>query len=214
MAIKDKTKQEKFRKKRTSKKEIKQDKKEEFVSKEEYLDKEAKAETKSEYHNGKIVSMAGAQEIHNRIVGNLIIRLGMCLLDKECQVYPSDFLVYIPQCDDYFYPDITIVCDTVEIAEEKRKGLDVLLNPKIVVEVSSKSTAEYDLTEKMQCYLKLNSLESYVIVSSEHKLVIVYTKDKDGDFKVKIYSEEEALIADCKIKLEDIYKKIGFKEEE
>lgn len=210
MPIKDKIEQEKLRKKKTSKKE----QKEKNISKEEYLDREAVAETKSEYHNGKIVAMAGAQEIHNRIVGNLIIRLGMCLLEKECQVYPSDFLVYIPECDDYFYPDITVVCDNVEIAEEKRKGLDVLLNPKIVIEVSSKSTAEYDLSEKMKCYLKLNSLQNYVVVSSENKLVIVYTRDKDGDFKVKTYSEEDAVIGECKIKLEDIYRKIGFKAEE
>jgi len=155
--------------------------------------------------------MTGAQEVHNRIVGNLIGELYVCLKTKECQVYPSDFLVYIPECDDYFYPDITVVCDNVEIAEEKRRGLDVLLNPKIVVEVSSKSTAEYDLSEKMKCYLKLNNLQNYVVVSSENKLVIVYTRDKDGDFKVKTYSEEDALIGECKIKLEDIYRKIGFK---
>lgn len=205
MPIKDKTEQEKFRKKKTSKKE----QKEKNISKEEYLDREAVAETKSEYHNGKIVAMAGAQEIHNRIVGNLIIRLGMCLLEKECQVYPSDFLVYIPQCDDYFYPDITVVCDNVEIVEEKRKGLDVLLNPQTVIEVSSKSTAQYDLSEKMQCYLKLASLQNYVIVSSETKLIIVYSRDKDGEFKVKTYSNEEVLIGECKIKLDDIYRKIG-----
>ncbi len=120
-------------------------------------------------------------------------------------------MVYVPECDDYFYPDITVVCDNVEIAEEKRNGLDVLLNPQIVIEVSSKSTAEYDLSEKMDCYLKLNSIQNYVIVSSENKFIIVYTRDKDGDFKVKTYSEEDALIGECKIKLEDIYKTIGFK---
>jgi Uma2 family endonuclease len=209
MAIKDKTEEEKFRRDKAEK-----TKKEKFISKEEYLDREAVAETKSEYHNGKIVAMAGAQEIHNRIVGNLIIRLGMCLLDKDCQVYPSDFLLYVPECDDYFYPDITVVCDNVEMAEEKRNGLDVLLNPKIVIEVSSKSTAKYDLSEKMQCYLKLASLQNYVIVSSESKLIIVYTRDKDGDFKVKTFNEEEVLIGECKIKIEDIYRKIGFEVEQ
>jgi len=207
MTIKDKTEQEKYRKNKVTTKE----QKEKNISKEEYLDREETAETKSEYHNGKIVAMTGAQEVHNRIVGNLIGELYVCLKTKECQVYPSDFLVYIPECDDYFYPDITVVCDNVEIAEEKRRGLDVLLNPKIVVEVSSKSTAEYDLSEKMKCYLKLNNLQNYVVVSSENKLVIVYTRDKDGDFKVKTYSEEDALIGECKIKLEDIYRKIGFK---
>lgn len=212
MAIKDKKEEEKLRRNKSTKKVEKntKTKKEKFISKEEYLDREAVAETKSEYHNGKIVAMAGAQEIHNRIVGNLMGELYACLKSKNCQVYPSDFLLYVPECNDYFYPDITVVCDNVEIAEEKRNGLDVLLNPKIVIEVSSKSTAEYDLSEKMQCYLKLASLQNYVIVSSESKLIIVYSRDKDGDFKVKTYSDEEVLIGECKIKLEDIYRKIGF----
>ncbi len=216
MAIKDKTEEEKFRKNKSLKKvekttKIKQEK---FISKEEYLDREAIAETKSEYHNGKIIAMAGAQEIHNRIVGNLMGELYACLKHKNCQVYPSDFLLYLAECEKYVYPDITVVCGNIEIAEEKRKGLDVLLNPKIVIEVSSKSTAEYDLSDKMQCYLKLASLQNYVIVSSESKLIIVYNRDKDGDFKVKTYSDEEVLIGECKIKIEDIYRKIGFELEE
>lgn len=210
MAIKDKREEEKLRISKSSKKA----KKEKFISKEEYLDKEALSETKNEYHNGKIVAMAGAQEIHNRIVGNLMGELYACLKAKNCQVYPSDFLLYLAECEKYVYPDITVVCDTVELAEEKRKGLEVLLNPSIVIEVASESTAEYDLSEKMQCYLKLKSLKNYVIVSSERKLVITYSKDKDGEFKVKTYNEEEAIIGDCKIKLDDIYRKIGFETEE
>ena len=51
-------------KKETDKKPItkyRKDKKENYISEIEYLERELLAETKSEYHDGKIVAMAGAQ---------------------------------------------------------------------------------------------------------------------------------------------------------
>ncbi|WP_375558958.1 Uma2 family endonuclease [Bernardetia sp. OM2101] len=101
-----------------------------------------------------------------------------------------------------------------EFAEKKKGRSEALTNPQIIVEVLSKGTAEYDMGEKMKCYLKLKSLEQYVIVSSERKLIITYTKDKDGDFKVKTYSEnEDVLMGECKIPIEKIYNKVGFEME-
>jgi Uma2 family endonuclease len=80
-----------------------------LISETEYLQKEKNAEFKSEYIDGEVVTMTGAQESHNLIVANLIAELGICLKKHKCRVYPSDFLLYIPQCNKYTYPDIVIV---------------------------------------------------------------------------------------------------------
>ena len=184
-----------------------------FVTEEEYLKHERLATTKSEYHAGKIVAMAGAQLIHNRIVSNLIRVLGNCAIEHDCEVFPSDLLVHLPECKKYFYPDISVVCGEVEIAEADKSGLDVLLNPQIVIEVSSKSTAGYDLGEKMECYLKLKSLEQYIVISSEQKLVIIYTKDKKNVVTLKTHKEDEKVtIGKCKIEMKEIYNKVGFEQ--
>ncbi|AFM04405.1 hypothetical protein Fleli_2021 [Bernardetia litoralis DSM 6794] len=185
-----------------------------FISEDEYLRREFLAETKSEYHAGKIVAMAGATLTHNLVTSNLIRHLGNCLEDKDCKVLNSDMLVHLPKCEKYVYPDVSIVCEKPEFAEKKKGRSEALTNPQTVIEVLSKGTAEYDMGEKMKCYLKLKSLQQYIIVSSERKLIITYTKDKDGDFKVKTYSEnDDILIGECKIPIEKIYIKVSFEME-
>lgn len=185
-----------------------------FVSEDEYLKNEFLAETKSEYHAGKLVAMAGATYVHNLLVSRLIVQLGNCMEEKDCEVINSDMLIHIPECKKYVYPDVTVICGNPEFAEKKKGRSEALTNPQIIIEVLSKGTAEYDMGEKMKCYLKLKSLQQYVIVSSERKLIITYTKDKDGDFKVKTYSEnDDVLIGECKIPIEKIYNKVGFEVE-
>ncbi len=204
-------------KKETDKKPItkyRKSKTENYISEIEYLERELLAETKSEYHDGKIVAMAGANYNHNLIAAKLSRHLGNCLEEEECEVVNSDMLVHIPKCKKYYYPDVTVVCEKPAFAEKKKGRSEALTNPQIIIEVLSKGTAEYDMGEKMKCYLTLKSLQQYVIVSSERKLIITYTKDKEGDFKVKTYSENDiVLVGECKIPIEKIYKKVGFNTE-
>lgn len=192
----------------------KKDTKTEFISEDEYLRREFLAETKSEYHAGKIVAMAGAAYNHGLLISRLSRHLGNCLEEKNCEVITNDLLVHVAECEKYYYPDVVVVCEKPEFAEKKKGRSQALINPQIVIEVLSKGTAEYDMGEKMICYLKLKSLQQYVIVSSERKSIIIYTKDENGDFKVKTYQENDTvLIGECKIPIEKIYKKVGFEVE-
>ena len=185
--------------------------KEKFITEEEYLKNEWVAETKSEYHAGKVLAMAGATLVHNQITSNLVRHIGNCLEDKDCSVLGNDMLVYLEECKKYVYPDVVVICEEPIFAKKAKGRSEAINNPQIIVEVLSDSTAEYDMGEKMKCYLKLKSLNQYIIVSSERKLIITYTKDKNNDFKVKTYSEnEDILVGECEIPMEKIYHKIGF----
>jgi Uma2 family endonuclease len=185
-----------------------------FISEDEYLRREFLAETKSEYHAGKTVAMAGATYNHGLLISRVSRHLGNCLEEENCEVITNDMLVHIPKCEKYCYPDVVVVCEKPEFAEKKKGRSEAITNPQIVIEVLSKGTAEYDMGEKMECYLTLESLQQYFIVSSQRKFVIGYTKDKDGDFKVKTYSEnDDVLIGECKIPIEKIYNKVGFEVE-
>ncbi len=177
------------------------------VTEEEYLLLESEAEFKSEYHAGEIIAMAGAQRDHNVIVANLIKLLGMCLEDKKCVVYPSDMLVKIPACERYVYPDIIISCEDEQI--EERKGLDVLLNPTIIIEVTSKTTAKYDKRDKLDCYLTLESLKEYWLINSEKLEIKSFKRNLENDWLMHNSANlnEELSIGECKIILEKMYKK-------
>lgn len=182
------------------------------ISPEEYLEQEAKAKTKSEYRAGEVVAMSGAQLAHNRIVAALLQLIGNCLEDTNCEVFPSDMLLKLPECELFTYPDVMIVCEEVQLDDSKRQGLDVLLNPSVVIEVLSKSTADYDRGEKMRCYLTLASLQQYVLIDSESKEIFTYNRTEEDDWLLKIFKKESdhLKIGDCEIALKDIYKKVKF----
>jgi Uma2 family endonuclease len=178
------------------------------ISVEEYLEQEAKNPYKSEYHAGEVIAMAGATENHNLIQMNLYGELYMCLKYKEaCKLYPSDMLVKIPTCEKYVYPDFVIVCG--ERFLEKRKGLDVLLNPTIIIEVLSVSTAHYDAHEKMECYFTLESLKEYWLIDSEKIAIKGYKKQNENDWHLHLSKnpDEKIQIGECEILIKDIYLK-------
>ena len=153
-----------------------------FVSsEEEYLEGEAKAKIKSEYNNGKVTHIFYSSINHSTIVSNLAgcLYSFMRETDDDCQVYLLNLLVYLPNSKRYFYPDVSVVYGKSEISRKSKKGLDALLNPKIVLEVSLKDTEGYDLGEKMRCYLKMESLKQYIVVSSEEKSIITYNANQE-----------------------------------
>jgi len=177
------------------------------ISPQEYFEQLAKSEVKLEYHAGEVVAMAGASENHNLIVVNLINELANCLKYKNCKVYPSDMLLKLPICEKYVYPDITIICSKVQ--KEKYRGLDVLLNPTIVIEVLSMSTAAKDSNEKMECYFILESLQEYWLVDSESVSVKSYKRNPENDWILHLSKnpDEVLKIGQCEVLLKDIYLK-------
>ena len=177
------------------------------ISPEEYLEQEAQAEHKSEYHAGEVRAMAGASFNHNIIVANLLGELYICFKQKKCKVLPSDMLVKLPICERYVYPDVTIVCS--EVQKEKYRGLELLLNPTIVIEVLSESTAAKDSHEKMECYFTLESLQEYWLVDSESISVKSYKRNPENDWVLHLSKnlEEVLKIGEYEVLLKDIYLK-------
>src|SRR5882762_5828316 len=112
-----------------------------YLSPEEYLALERKAEFKSEYMDGVVYAFAGGSERHNLIVANTIITLGAQLKGRPCKVYPSELKVRTPNLKRFFYPDVLVVCFFFQAEDGIR---DVILNPTMIVEVSSESTAAFD----------------------------------------------------------------------
>jgi Uma2 family endonuclease len=192
------------------------------VSVEEYLANEARAEYKSEYHNGivvpvhrmvndqgEIVAMAGAQPAHNRLVTRLSALVEFCLADTDCLVYSSDQLVSTPECSKYHYPDISVVCRKPEF-EKHTNGSDALLNPSIVIEVLSGSTEGYDRGEKFRCFRTLPSLEQYVLVNSSDQGIETFTKQDEKHWLMTFAreSDEKVKIGSCEFTVGEIYRKV------
>lgn len=179
-----------------------------YLSPDEYLAIERQAEHKSEYVDGVMYAMAGGSERHNLIAGNLITELNIQLKEVPCKVYPSDLKVRIPNSKRFFYPDVSVVCGEVEFADDER---DVILNPILVLEVLSESTAAFDRGKKFQSYQQIESLQEYLLVSQDEYVVEHYLRQADGHWLYTKASGPEGVIAlptlESRLALSAIYRK-------
>jgi Uma2 family endonuclease len=180
-----------------------------FLSPQEYLTLERKAEFKSEYMDGVVYAMAGASTRHNLIVANLIITLGAQLKGRPCRVYPSDLKVRVPNSKRFFYPDVSVVCGDDEFADAEQ---DVILNPTLIVEVSSESTAAFDRGKKFLSYQQIGSLQEYLLVSQDEILVEGYARQgNDTWLYTKVTGLDGKLILpsiESELALRDVYDKV------
>lgn len=130
------------------------------VTEQEYLAGEHLAEIKHEFIDGEAYAMAGASADHNRISGNLYTELSMKLKGKVCEPFFADIKVKAET--SFFYPDVMVVC------EQHQDDSDYVKNaPKLIVEVLSKSTRVFDHSIKLTKYLKIPSLEYYVLIEQD-----------------------------------------------
>jgi Uma2 family endonuclease len=179
-----------------------------YLSPEEYLAIERQAEYKSEYVDGVMYAMAGGSERHNLIAGNLITELNIQLRKAPCRVYPSDLKVRVPNSKRFFYPDVSVVCGETQFADDEK---DVVLNPVLIVEVLSESTAAFDRGKKFQSYQQIESLQEYLLVSQDEYLIEHYLRQENGHWLyTKVNGLDGAIILPtlkCQLALSDIYNK-------
>ena len=180
------------------------------VTPEEYLALERQAEYKSEYFDGEIFAMTGASLKHNRITLNIGSELNLRLKSRDCQAFVSDMRVHVPATGLYTYPDVVVVCGEPQLEDEH---LDTLLNPVLIVEVLSKSTARHDRAGKFSDYRSISSFAEYLLVAQDEYRVEHYAKRGDGCWLLTEYRAPEDVIElgsiRCSLPLKEIYDKVS-----
>ena len=155
----------------------------------EYLAFERTAEGKHELWDGEVYAMSGASLSHNRIVRNLVRRLGNALDGSDCEVLPSDMRVRIPRANRYVYPDVTVVCGPPQLDGEA----DVLVNPRMVIEVLSPSTAAFDRGDKFAGYRSIPSVQEIVLVTQDAYRVESYVRQPDDSWVLREHVGDQSV---------------------
>lgn len=183
-----------------------------YISEEDYLTMEEVSPVKHEYFNGEIFQMAGASENHNSIAMNISSELHQQLKKRQCKVFQNDMRLYIEKEGIYVYPDIMVVCGQTEL--KKYKSLENLLNPILIIEVLSDSTADFDKGRKFEHYRTIESFKEYLLVSQKTKQIMRYTKQNDGSWNLMDFigdsTEIELSSIECSLNTSDIYDKVEF----
>ena len=179
----------------------------------DYLYAERKAFEKSELINGIVVAMAGASPNHNIITTNLVTEIRTQTKRTPCFPFSSDMRVKAHK-GNYYYPDVVVVCGERQFEDEEQ---DVLLNPKIIIEVLSESTKLKDRNEKFDSYTTMPSVTNYILVNQDMMRIEHFLRTDETEWKVQVLNDKsDKLILksiNCEISLADIYDEIVFAEQ-
>ena len=177
----------------------------------EYLAIERKAEFRSEYLDGSMFAMQESSREHSLIRGNFCGELAKQLKDRTDEVYTANMRVRVPS-GLYTYPDV-VVCDAPKFDDDH---VDTLLNPLVLIEVLSESTADYDRGTKFKHYRQIKSLREYVLVDQEAAQIEHFVFGDDGKWSLtELVGLDQVLklnSIECQIPLSEIYRKVTFKE--
>ena len=168
------------------------------LTEEEYFLFEEKQELRHELINGNLYEMSGISIFHNDIVSNLLFLFRTYLKGTNWKLVFESFKIKTPE-GNYFYPDIAVCYSNEKYFSAK---------PLLIAEVLSDTTRKYDLTDKFIQYQKIETLQYYLCIEPEQKVVVFYYK-QDGEWIAETFSKDEESISlpalNISFHLSDIY---------
>jgi len=177
---------------------------------EEYLRMERDTEWKSEYIDGEMFAMSGASPDHVLIATNIAGELRVRLRGGPSTVYTADLRVTTDPQRHYAYPDVVVICGPREYTDERR---DTITNPKLIVEVLSSSTENYDRGAKFERYRAMHTLAEYMLVAQDRIHVELYTRQPDDRWLLREWNEPteiELASLDCRLSIAEVYANVQF----
>lgn len=155
-----------------------------------YLAMERVSEVKHEYVDGDVWVMAGGSPRHNRLAAACIELLGAVLRGTDCVPLSSDQRVHVPATGNYLYPDVTLVCGEPQYHPEDP---DSLLNPRLLVEVLSRSTEKHDRGGKFEDYRSISSFREYVLVWQDRVHVEVRRRESERRWAIEEHAAGDVI---------------------
>lgn len=189
----------------------------------QYLKFERKAEIRHEYVDGHIYAMAGESDEHGDITVNLTMSLGTQLKGTNCRARTKDTKVrsgpfpFIKRSLKglYSYPDLLVICGEPQHLDEHR---DVIINPKVIIEVLSDSTEDFDRKEKFVRYRQRNlTLTDYLLVSQDMAFIEHFELRKGEWIYHQYFTLEQSVpikSIKCSLLMKDVYDRVNFPEPE
>jgi Uma2 family endonuclease len=188
----------------------------------QYLVIERSSEERHYYLDGEIYAMAGESSAHGDISVNVVISLGNQLRGTPCRARTKDTKVRsgpILSAGEttrglFSYPDVVVICGEPEYHDAFQ---DVILNPKVILEILSESTEAFDRGEKFTRLQTWNpTLTDYLLVSQKVPQVEHYARQADGSWSYRRITGLDASVVitsiACTLRLVDVYDRLTFAE--
>lgn len=173
----------------------------------EYLELEEASPIKHEFLDGHVWAMAGGSPDHGAVAANIIGLLAAQLRGHPCRVFTSDVRVRVKATGLATYPDVSVVCGSQETEKEDPKG-NTLTNPRLVVEILSPSTEDYDRGEKLAHYKRIDALDHIVLVAHEERRIEIWRREGDH-WRLDVARGDgmaDLTALGCELPLQDVYR--------
>jgi Uma2 family endonuclease len=171
---------------------------------EQYRALEDESSIRHEYLDGEIYAMAGGSPDHAALAA-AVIHLLRGQLPPGCRIFTSDLRVRIPETGLSTYPDTAVVCGrTLRAADDAL----AVVNPVLLVEVTSKSTEDYDREEKLRHYKHLPSVREVLIVSHREPWLTVHRRE-GAEWTVTSARQHELVVLEsvvARLLVDDVYR--------
>jgi Uma2 family endonuclease len=181
------------------------------ASVEEYESVADEWDLKIEYHNEEIIATMGqVTPNHSKLsfIMGVILHNFYATFENEFDILESGACVHIPILKSYYQPDMTVVNGEIIL---KKGSTTEILNPYIVVEVLSKATQDFDMSEKLVNYKAIETIKQIIFVAQDRPWISTYTRTNEPNVWINTdYDslENVAIIDNLTVSLKDIYKKI------
>lgn len=143
---------------------------------EDYLAGELTSAVKHEYVGGVVYAMAGGRNAHYLVATNIVGALHSRLRGRPCRVYNSDTKIRIrlPTQVRFYYPDASVICRPNPQSDSFQD------EPAVLFEVLSRKTRRVDEGEKKDAYLRIPSLDVYVLIEQDAAAVLILRRTDNG----------------------------------
>jgi Uma2 family endonuclease len=177
-----------------------------YVTPEQYLEYDRNSEFRNEYIYGEIIPMESGTPWHSLIGMNVGSQLNYRLSGTPCRVFNSSLRVSLDLKAGYVYPDVTVVCGQLVYVDGKN---DAITNPKIVVEVLSPSTMDYDLGTKTRLYWAVASLTDLILIRQDRIWIEHWFRTPNGKWDHTLIEDPAGILkiesANIEIPVTEIY---------
>jgi Uma2 family endonuclease len=183
----------------------------------EYLEWEVTQAGRYEYEYGEVIEVTGGKLENNEIALNLIALLRSHLRGKGCRILGGDAKLMTLPSNVYYFTDVVVSCDLRD-----RYAKEFLQYPCLIAEVLSPATESRDRGIKLRNYLKIDSLQEYMLINSDSASIEFYRRsDRTEVWEYLTINSLDLTISDPEVRLTSVdfnfslslvYENVGFEQ--
>ena len=167
---------------------------------------------RNEFLDGSIVPKQAADRWHNIIATNFIVAIGSRVHRGTSEVYGGDMPVRLG-VNSICFPDVVVVSGEPEFTDASS---ELLLNPTVVIEISSTMAKFGGRSQKLEGFLAIPKIKECLLVNESEMRIEHYARQNAKQWIYRIYDERDDVITlesiNCKLSLTEVYAQVKVKD--